>query len=124
MSHVIGLISDGLHEVQSAKLRALGIADSFDAVVFSDRFGKEAWKPSTKPFEIALSMLGSAANESIYIADNPLKDFLGARILGMGSIRVRHEGGYYSRCEPPTSQHAPDHQVEDIADIERIILES
>lgn len=123
-SYPLGLISDGLHEVQNGKLRALGIENCFDAVVFSDRFGKEAWKPSTKPYEVVLSMLGSAAEESVYIADNPIKDFLGARKLGMRSIRVRHKGGYYSRCEPPTPEHAPDLQVEDIADIERIILES
>lgn len=123
-SHRLGLISDGPYDVQSGKLKALGLGEWFDAVIFSDLYGRDAWKPSTKPFKIALSVLGSPAKEAVYIADNPNKDFLGARELGMASIRVRPEGGYYSLCEPPTPRHAPDIEVGDIADIERVIFES
>jgi putative hydrolase of the HAD superfamily len=115
------LISDGFYDVQNRKLAALGIGGYFDAVVFSDRYGKEAWKPSSKPFEVVLSLLGLPAADSVYIADNPNKDFLGARRLGMGTIRVRHAGGYYSQCQPPTAEHAPDRQIEDIARLEGLL---
>ena len=120
-AHRLGLVTDGLSDVQERKLSALGIAGHFDAVVFSDLYGKEAWKPSVKPFEIALAKLGCLAEDSAYIADNPLKDFLGARRLGMATIRVRHEGGYYAMCQPPTPEHAPDLEIEDIGCLERII---
>ena len=73
----LGLLSDGFHEVQSRKLAALGLEEQFDAIVFSDLLGRENWKPSTKPYEAALAKLGTAAEESVYIGDNPVKDFLG-----------------------------------------------
>lgn len=117
----LGLISDGLAEVQKRKLDALGLAASFEAVVFSDLYGREFWKPSIKPFEVALEKLECPAVEAVYIADNPLKDFLGARRLGMAAIRVRHPGGYYAACEPPTPEHAPDLEIDDIGRLEGII---
>jgi putative hydrolase of the HAD superfamily len=121
-SRRLGLVTDGFYEVQSHKLSALDIGRYFDVAVFSDELGREAWKPSTKPFEKALSMLGTPPEAAVYIADNPLKDFLGARQLGMETIRVRYSDGYYARCEPPTPQHAPDHQVGKIEEIEGIVV--
>ena len=41
----------------------------------------------------------------------------------MTCIRVRPEGGYYEDREPPTADHAPDREVAEIGDIERIIRE-
>jgi len=120
-SHKVGLITDGIMEVQERKLNSLGIAGHFDVVVYSDIYGRDAWKPSIKPFEVALSRLNCRAGDAAYIADNPLKDFLGARRLGMGAIRVRHEAGYYSKCEPPTPDHAPDLEIEDICQLEGIL---
>ncbi len=120
-THRLGLISDGLHDVQRRKLWALGMEEDFEAMVFSDQIGRDAWKPSSKPFEKALSILSLPPQGAVYIADNPIKDFIGPRALGMTTIRVRHEGGYYAGCEPPTFRHAPDYQVYGIADLEQII---
>lgn len=120
----LGLISDGYQDVQLLKLEALNISSLLDAVVFSDMYGKQDWKPSTRPFKAVLSMLDVSPSEAAYIADNPLKDFLGARELGITTIRVRHQGGYYAECEPPTSRHAPDHQLESILKIEAFFDET
>jgi len=120
-SHRLGLVSDGYQEVQRLKLDSLGLSNYLEAVVYSDAFGRKDWKPSTKPFEAVLSMLGVSPSEAAYIADNPLKDFLGAREIGMTTIRVRHRGGYYADCEPPTPSHAPDHQIKDILELEALL---
>ncbi len=117
----LGLVSDGLHEVQARKLSALGLADSFDAVVFSDLMGREAWKPSPRPFEAVLARLAAPPARALYVADNPGKDFLGPRRLGMATVRVRPKGGYYSQCEPPTPDHAPDVEIADIGLLEGLI---
>jgi putative hydrolase of the HAD superfamily len=110
----LGLVSDGYLSVQQRKLKALRLTDHFDAVVFSDQWGRESWKPSTKPFKVALESLDSEAARSIYVADNPLKDFFGARQLGMFTVRVRRANGEYASLSPPSAQHAPDLTVESL----------
>ncbi|MGH9966915.1 MAG: HAD family hydrolase [Pyrinomonadaceae bacterium] len=107
----LGLLSDGHLVVQRKKLSALGLAKSFDAVVFTDEFGRSAWKPATKGFVILLERLGVQAAEAVYVGDNPLKDFLGARSVGMKTVRVRNRRGLYSDLEPPSPQFAPDIEV-------------
>lgn len=104
----LGLVSDGFLDVQRRKLKALRLAEWFDAIVFSDEWGRDAWKPSTKPFEEILRRLGKfPAKDAIYVADNPAKDFLAARRSGVGSVEVRRLGGVYSHIDPPTPEHQP-----------------
>ena len=43
----LGLVSDGYAEVQKRKLGALGLTSCFDVLVFSDEWGREAWKPNS-----------------------------------------------------------------------------
>lgn len=53
----LGLLGDGYLAVQQRKFKALGLTEWFDAVVFSDQWGREAWKPSSRPFiEVGLSL--------------------------------------------------------------------
>ena len=104
----IALISDGYLEVQQRKFKALRLAHYFDAVIFSDTWGREAWKPSTHPFREALRQLQVSPTQALYIGDNPRKDFLGPRRLGMRSIWVRLPGGEYTSEQPPSTDHEPD----------------
>lgn len=105
----LGLVSDGYLAVQQRKLAALGLFTCFDAVVWSDEGGPDAWKPSLWPFKTVLERLGDIAPaEAVYVADNPGKDFLGARHLGLSTIRLRWPGGIYYAHEPPTPAHASD----------------
>lgn len=111
----LGLVTDGFAQVQRRKLAALGLAHYFDALVFSDEWGKEAWKPSPRPFEVVLGMLGVPGSRAVYIADNPQKDFLGARRVGMRTLRVRRPDGLYNHMEPPSPEHAPDGELETLS---------
>jgi len=118
----LGLVSDGYAEVQRRKLAALGLTSCFDALVFSDEWGREAWKPNTWPFETVLERLGVTGPEAIYVADNPHKDFLGARQVGMWTVRVRRSDGLYSHLEPPSSEHAPDVEIETLSELETWLM--
>ena len=118
----LGLLSDGFLEVQKRKLAALGLAASFDAILFTDELGREHWKPSPKPFREILLRLGmEEPNRAVYVADNPLKDFIGARETGMYTIWVRRAGGEYDHREPPTEAHRPHEMVQSIAELPRLL---
>jgi putative hydrolase of the HAD superfamily len=113
----LGLVSDGYAWVQRTKFEALGLARHFEAVVFSDELGREHWKPSPRPFEVVTELLGVAAADSVYVADNPTKDFIGARSIGMATVRLRRPEGVYALAEPPSAAHAPDFEVIETAAI-------
>lgn len=118
----LGLLSDGTLPVQRGKLDALGIEQYFDAIVFSDEWGRDAWKPSTRPFEIALSRLAIQPTRSVYVADNPQKDFLGARRSGLAGIRLRRPDGLYRDEEPVSANYAPDSEIRDLVEIEQMLF--
>jgi putative hydrolase of the HAD superfamily len=119
----LGLISDGYVEVQKRKLAALGLASCFDDLIFSDEWGREAWKPDPRPFVALLERWGLAGDQAVYVADNPLKDFLGARRVGMRTVRVRRADGLYRHLEPPSPDHAPDLEMENLEGLEAVLQE-
>ena len=116
-AYKIGLVSDGYLAVQQAKWQALGLAEYFNAVVFSDSLGRENWKPSTAPFKLVLDKLGVEPASSVYIGDNPHKDFLGARQIGMYAIQVKRADAEYGNLEPPGLEYQPHLIVDSIADV-------
>jgi putative hydrolase of the HAD superfamily len=111
-SYKIGLVSDGYLEVQQRKWLALGLDTFFDAVVFSDKLGRENWKPSTAPFKLNI-----APEFSVYIGDNPRKDFFGARQLGMYTIQIQRTDSEYGHLEPPELDYHPDVKIDSLADV-------
>lgn len=88
-----GILTDGMAKVQRRKLKALGLDRRVPCIVISDDYGLDASKPSPIPYQIALEQLGVPAAGTVYVGDNPHKDFVGARALGMATVRVRRPGG-------------------------------
>ncbi len=121
--YLLGLVSDGYLDVQQAKLMALGIGPLFDGVVFSDELGRDHWKPSTRPFETISEMLGVQPDQAVYVGENSLKDFLGARRAGMRTIRVLGPAGFYTHEPPPSPEHAADLEIGSLADLEHALAE-
>lgn len=121
-SYKIGLVSDGYLQVQQRKWAALGLDSCFDAVVFSDSLGRENWKPSTAPFELVLSKLNIAPEMSVYIGDNPRKDFFGARQLGMSTIWVKRSDSEYGNLQPPSPEYHPDLTIESLSQVLELVV--
>lgn len=96
----IALISDGEVAGQQRKLAALGLAEAFDLVVFSDRWGREFRKPHPRPFLAALGGLAIPAELAVMIGDRPDKDVAGALAAGVRAIRIR-TGEYSTRPNHP-----------------------
>jgi putative hydrolase of the HAD superfamily len=125
-SYKIGLVSDGYLAVQQRKWAALKLDAFFDAVVFSDSLGRENWKPSTAPFKLVLEKLDSLPEFSVYIGDNPRKDFFGARQLGMQTIWFKRALAEYGNLEPPGADYHPhliaESLIQVLSSIEQISL--
>jgi putative hydrolase of the HAD superfamily len=93
--------------VQRNKIAALKLESLFDVIVCTDELGREFWKPSTTPYNIALDFLEVTPLETAYVGNDPSKDFLGANILGMSTIQVgRSEQQNCSPDEIPESAAA------------------
>lgn len=119
----LGLLSDGPVAVQRRKLAALGLAEHFDVIVFSDEWGHGAWKPSPIPFNVVLERLRVSGPEAVYVGDHPEKDFIGARRVGMSTVRVRHPQGLYAQMEPVSPDHAPDLEIEHVMVLHHICVQ-
>lgn len=115
----LGLISDGIVNTQKNKLRTLKLNTVFDVIVLSDVFGKKYRKPNAKPFEVILKKMKVKPEEAIYVADNPQKDFIGAKRLGIFTIRIKRKGGVYEKVEETINNRA-DLAIYDLIKLKKI----
>lgn len=122
-AHHLGIVSDGTAEIQRKKLDALGLANLFEVIVFSDELGRDAWKPSPLPFQHALTRLGLEPADAVYVGDNPRKDFLGARRAGLESIWLQLPGGVYADLFPESSEYDADIRVNSMRALEQLLLQ-
>lgn len=90
-----GIITDGNSQVQWNKIKALGLIDLVDEIIVTDDFGVDKRKPAPFAYLRLLESFKIKAGEAVYIGDNPLKDFIGARELGLKTIRVMREQGMH-----------------------------
>lgn len=100
---LIGLITNGSHDVQTAKLSMLGITHFFDEIVIS---GDEAYsKPDPMIFHLICDRLGVAPLEMMYVGDHPKFDVDGSRNAGCIPFWVRTTGTWiFSEIEKPELQ--------------------
>jgi putative hydrolase of the HAD superfamily len=109
----VACITDGDPHIQRSKLRALGLADAFDAVVFSDELGRQFRKPHPAPFLRALELLGVDPSQAVHVGDRPAKDVAGPEAIGMRAIRVR--SGEYADLADDAGGAAPWQTFDDAA---------
>ncbi|MFX0135962.1 MAG: HAD family hydrolase, partial [Candidatus Hodarchaeota archaeon] len=92
----LALVTDGPTVMQTAKIEVLGIKRFIDHLYITDSLGSEYAKPSTLIFKRVLQDLSIEATKSVYVGDNPYKDFIGAKQVGLKTIRLIREKGLYS----------------------------
>jgi putative hydrolase of the HAD superfamily len=84
----LGLVSDGIASVQWRKLAALpGIADWLDVVIMTDELGDGHAKPAPTAFRVGCRLLEVEPAAAVYVANDPRKDFRGAREAGLRTVR-------------------------------------
>lgn len=82
--HKLGVITDGISEIQHRKAQTLGLDALMDYVFASGDFGYG--KPDTKFFFGAMKMAGVKPQDSIMIGNNIDSDVFGALASGMKAI--------------------------------------
>lgn len=84
----LALITDGDKNVQRNKVHALKLNDLLDCIVYTDDYGPSGKKPSAISFKKVLKELGGKPEEMIYVGDNPEKDFIGAKKIGIKTVQI------------------------------------
>lgn len=84
----LGVVTNGVPEIQARKVAALGLSSLVDTIVYAHAVGGRAGKPDAEPFLEAAARLGVPAARSVFVGDDPLTDMLGASRVGMRTIQV------------------------------------
>ncbi len=113
---LLGIITDGCSEVQHHKIEGLNIIHFFDDVIVTDDY-ENAAKPSRLPYSMILNRYPQLnAEECIYVGDNPNKDFMGARAIGMATARIVREKGDYMKIQVSKDKEA-DYSIKNLTEI-------
>lgn len=118
----IGIITDGKASVQWNKVNSLELEKYVDKIIVTDDYGKEYWKPHEYSYRQMLKHFNCEPNEAVYIGDNPAKDFVGARKVGIVTIRIVREYGDNMKIKAQKGYEA-DYTVKDLRQIIDIIKE-
>jgi FMN phosphatase YigB (HAD superfamily) len=95
-------------------LESAGVARLFETIVVSDTVG---WrKPSPAIFEVALSRLGLAPQQALFVGDRADIDVLGAHGMGMHAAWLNPE-----RAALPEGVPQPEYELRDLEDLRGIL---
>lgn len=94
-----GLITDGNSTMQWRKIKALDVEKYMDVVVVTGDLGEEYWKPSPVSYIKVAQALNVPLESCVYIGDNPHKDFVTAKKLGMKTLRIVRPVGDHMRTK-------------------------
>ena len=93
-----------------------------DKIIVTDDYGKDYWKPSVKPFQIMLDYFDMKPKETVYIGDNPNKDFIPCKKLGINSVRIIRSIGDYMGIVVD-EKHEADYRIKSLLELEKILEE-
>lgn len=82
------IVTDGNIMVQRNKINALNIKHFFIKTIPTYQYGLHFGKPSVLTFQRIMKLENCNANKLVYIGDNPNKDFVNIKKIGVRSIRV------------------------------------
>lgn len=114
----LALISNVDEDLLAHSLRHLKIP--FDWVVTSEKAG--TYKPSLRPFQLALERIGQPAGKILHVAQSLYHDILPARELGMGTVWVNRRKGKRGGGATPRVEAARDFEVTDLKELVHLLL--
>ena len=102
----LAMLTDGFMPAQQLKVRALGIEQYFQQIVYTEELGRQFWKPSPVGFEKLIEGLNEKPQNMAYIADNQAKDFIAPNQLGMVTIRIIRTNRIHPESTPGPNARA------------------
>ena len=105
----LGIVTNGVPDLQRDKLAGCGLAHHFGAVAVSGEV--DSGKPERPIFEFVTRELGVKAEDCVMVGDNPERDIAGARAMGMRSVYVAR--GF----RPPDPRHPADLSVNSLSEM-------
>jgi 2-haloacid dehalogenase len=115
LEYNIGLITNGLKEVQRPRLQASGLASFFSVVVVSDEIGPA--KPQAAFFEYTFAEMGGPPPERVLvIGDNLHADVKGGHDFGT------HTCWYNPQATPPWLEVQPTWEIRQLDELRGILL--
>jgi putative hydrolase of the HAD superfamily len=116
-SQRLGVLSDGPLASQHQKAEALRLEEWFDPILFTGSRPEGFAKPGVLGFEWIASRWRLPNAELAYVADNPLKDFVGPRRLGWLTVRLRIPQQLRFALEPVGDGDQADVEIADAASL-------
>lgn len=115
----LGLITNGDKVSQKNKISVLKIKKYFSAIIISTTFGDDDWKSSKKSFNYLLKSIKVRPSETVYVGDNPRRDFAGAKKLGIFTVRIKRKDGIYNQLKA-NNENKSDSIISNLKDIENL----
>ncbi len=112
----LAVVSDAPRMKAWLRLAGMGIQDFFDAVVTTDDVGGRL-KPDPTPYKAALEKLGLKPGEVIFVGDNPNRDILGAKRLGIRTVLAKYGEWTEASGESPR----PDFEIGSVRDLLKVL---
>jgi len=116
----LALLTDGFLPAQEYKVQALGVEQFFEEIIYTEKLGREYWKPSSLGFEKILEKSNTPPARAAYIADNEEKDFIAPNKLGMKTIKILRKNRIH-KSPPPVPQAKAQNSVNDLAELTRLL---
>jgi len=85
----LGLITDGLPDVQRRKVRALELEARINQIIYTWDHGPQREKPHPFAFDMMLEALNVGPRQALFVGDNPDKDCRGALGVGMRCVLIQ-----------------------------------
>lgn len=116
----MAVISDGYYIPQSNKVKVLNLEPYFKRIIYSDTLGGMSfWKPHPLPFQNIMKEFGGDPSQYVYIADNPIKDFIAPKSLGWQTIQIERPLNIYFGTEVP-AEHRAHRTVSSLRELENL----
>ena len=106
----LALLTDGFLPAQELKVSAMGIEKYFRCIIFTEKLGRQFWKPSPLGFEEIIRRFDAKPQNCAYIADNEGKDFIAPNKLGFSTIKVVRPAGFHTEKNPDAAAQ-PQHTI-------------
>jgi len=108
--YILGVVSNGLPDVQYRKLESIGLRPLFSCIVLSEEVGIR--KPDPRIFLRAAQVLHRLPAQCLYIGDTYASDIIGAKNAGMQACWFNR-----TKSSLPSNEIKPDFVIKELLEI-------